>query len=180
MAEKRSFAIDPGHDELELFQTMLRDKFVNLELDTIVKDVRIIRLRHPENVGKFPGVRLYMGGWREAEWGIPLDREGSIGDKITKFIIAEIYMLENEQFVYYGNTYKGAEKGIMVIRDVIYRIISENQRYDNDEMPDINFDWIMPANELWFQQYLNNPNASALQLTLEVRYQKKHIPSSEE
>lgn len=175
MAEQRSVAFDPGFDELQLFEAMLQDKFVNHELDTIIKDVRIMRLLDPEDLGKYPGIRLYMGGWREAEWGIVLDREGTVGDKITKVILIQMYMFRNQRIEYFDKFYEGPENGLTVVREIVNRIVSENQRYSNEQLPGINFDFITPINELWFRNYLTNPDASALQIAYELRYQKANL-----
>ena len=68
--------------------------------------------------------------------------------------------------------FKGAENGLIVIRDVIYRIIAEQQGYSNDDMPDIEFSIIMPEAEVWRPNYLNMPDAKAVILTFTVDTEK--------
>lgn len=175
MVTQRSKAFDVGHSELDLFMAMLKDKFVNHELDTIIKDIRIIKLRNPEDIGKVPGIKLYMGRWREAKWGQPVDKEGTRADIIKKLIILEIYMHENNEFDYFGKHYKKSEDGITVIRDVIYRIVSERYNYSNEDIIGISFDNIMPVGEIWIPNFNRNPGLNCIQISFEVEFEKAYL-----
>ena len=175
MALKRSPAITPGYDYLQLFEHMLKDKFVNRSLDTIIKDWCIVKLLYPEDIEQTPGIRLLMGGWRAGEFGINLDREGTIGDKIVKLLIIEGYMVTNQQFKYNDILYEGSENGLPVIQDVILRIVSENQQYSTPDMPGISFDMITMASEFWFARYNNDMDCQAFQMGFEIQYEKEYL-----
>jgi len=175
MAQQRSKAFDVGYSELDLFKALLEDKFKNHELDTIIKDIRIIKLRAPEDYGKVPGIRLFMGRWREAKWGQPVSKEGARADIIKKVIVMEILMHDNNEFDYFGRHYKRAEDGITVIRDIIYRIVSENYDYFNNDITGIKFDNIMPIGELWILNYNRNPGLSCIQVSFDVIFQKEYL-----
>lgn len=175
MVQQRSKAFDVGFSELDLFQAMLNDKFVNHELDTIIKDVRIIKLQNPTDIGKVPGIKLYMGRWRDARWGQNVDKEGGRADIIKKIIIMEIYVHQNNEFDYFGKHYKKSEDGITVIRDIIYRIVSERYNYSNDAITGIKFDNMMPVGELWIPNYNRNPGLNCIQVSFEVDFEKEYL-----
>lgn len=175
MAEQRSKAFDVGMSELDLMRAMLTDKFVNHELDTIIKDIRIIKLQDPNDIGKVPGIKLYMGRWRSAKWGQPINKEGDRADIIKKIIVLEIYVHDNNEFDYFGKHYKKSEDGITVIRDIIYRIVSENYEYNNDAILGINFDNIQPVGELWIPNYNRNAGLNCIQMSFEVDFEKEYL-----
>jgi hypothetical protein len=175
MTQQRSKAFDVGRSELELWEAMLNDKMANHELDTIIKEIRIIRLQNPEDVGKVPGIKLYMGRWRSARWGQNVDRNGTKADIIKKIIINEIYVHDNNEFDYFGVHYKKSEDGITVIRDIIYRIVSERYNYSNASIHGIKFDNIMPVGEVWISNFNRNPGLNCLQLSFEVDFEKEHL-----
>ncbi len=175
MVQQRSKAFDVGFSELDLFEAMLNDKFVNHELDTIIESMRIIKLQNPTDIGKVPGIKLYMGRWRGARWGQPVDKEGTRADIIKKLIILEIYVHANNEFVYFGKHYKKSEDGITVIRDIIYRIVSERYNYSNPDITGISFDNIMPVGELWIPNYNRNPGLNCIQVSFEVDFEKAYL-----
>jgi len=173
MVQQRSKAFDVGRSELDLFMAMLNDQMVNHELDTIIQSIRIIKLQNPEDIGKVPGIKLYMGRWRSARWGQNIDRDGTRADIIKKIIVLEIYMHDNNEFDYFGQHYKKSEDGITVLRDIIYRIVSERYNYFNADIIGIKFDNIMPVGELWIPNYNRNQGLNCIQLSFEVEFEKE-------
>ena len=175
MVEQRSKAFDVGRSELELWEAMLNDKMVNHELDTIIKAIRIIKLQNPGDIGKVPGIKLYMGRWRSARWGQNVDKLGTRADIIKKIIIMEVYVHDNNEFEYFGKHYKKSEDGITVIRDIIYRIVAERYNYSNVDILGIKFDNITPVGEIWIPNYNRNEGLNCLQLSFEVEFEKEHL-----
>jgi hypothetical protein len=175
MVEQRSKAFDVGKSELDLWEAMLNDKMINHELDTIIKSIRIIKLQNPTDVGKVPGIKLYMGRWRSARWGQNINRSGTRADIIKKVIIMEIYVHDNNEFDYFGVHYKKSEDGITVIRDIVYRIVSERYNYSNANINGIRFDNIMPVGEIWIPNYNRNEGLNCLQLSFEVEFEKEYL-----
>lgn len=176
MVQQRSPPFTIGHDELELFQHMLNNKFVNRSIDQILKvPTKIIRLHFPEDVGKTPGLRLFPGGWRAGDYGINLDREGTIGDKIVRVILVDGYMFFNQKFTYNDIKYEGTENCLPKMVEILNRIVTENQKYETPDLPLINFDMITPVSEIWFAGYNNNPDVQAFQLGFQAQFERKYV-----
>lgn len=182
MARKRSEEFDPGHDELQLFEAMLNDKFVNRGLDKILKEVQIMRVLDPENFGEYPGVRLHGGSWRGAKFAYEPDEEGVFVDSIGKVIVCQIYCMENQEVTYNDVRYVGSIRILTLIRDIIHRIVTENPDYPERasdevkaEFTDVQFDYIEPELEVWVPNYLGQLDASALNIGYLVQYEKQRL-----
>lgn len=182
MARKRSEEFDPGHDELELFEAMLNDKFVNRGLDKIVKEIQIMRVVDPENYGEYPGIKVLGGTWRSSQFAYEPDESGAFVDQLSKIIIVQIFMMENQEFEYHGEQVTGSIRGLTMIRDIIHRIATENQYYPENasdenqaKFSDIQFDLIEPELEVWIPEFLGQIDAHALHIGYLVQYEKKRL-----
>jgi len=179
MTRKRSPEIDPGHDELELIEAMLNDKYVNHSLDKLIKGVQIIRVQDPENYGEYPGIRLYSGGWLGSFIAEEVDEDGDFIDSFGKTITIEIFAMENQEAKYNGKIYEGT-RILTLVRDILIRVFSEQLDYPfkgdekvKEEFDDIQIDYIELENEMWITDHLGQPDSFALVLHLVVSYEKK-------
>lgn len=170
MPIKRSDYITIAADELQLFKAMLLDKLINHKLEELIEDICIIRLRYPEDMGKFPGIALMTTGLRSVTDCV--DETGNYVDEFTKTIVVDIYCMENQEITYNGIRYKGAENVLTVIRDIVYRIVSENQTYENESCTGITFDTLTIIGESWTTMYRGISDCSAVQLRFDVQYEK--------
>lgn len=181
MVRKRSEDIDPGHDELELVEAMLTDKFVNHGLDKILKEVQIVRLEDPENYGEYPGIRLYGGQWVGSRLAEEPDEDGDFVDTLQKTVAVQIYIMQNQEVKYNGKIYEGV-RVLTLIRDIIVRILTEQEHYPElagdavkAEFTDLQCDFIQPEFEIWTNNFLGQNDAMALTLGVLISYEKKRL-----
>jgi hypothetical protein len=181
MVRKRSEDIVPGHDELELLEAMLNDKYVNHGLDKILKEVQIVLIQEPENYGEYPGIRLYGGQWAGSQIAQEPDEDGEFVDILQKHVTVQIYIMENQEVKYGGVVYKGT-RILTLIRDILVRIFSEQEGYplEGDEknvtkFSDVRIDYIQPQTESWDPNYLGQNDAIALNLGIFFSYEKRRL-----
>ena len=181
MVRKRSEDIDPGHDELELLEAMLNDKYVNHGLDKILKEVQIVFIQEPENYGEYPGIRLYGGQWAGSRLADEPDEDGEFIDILQKNVVVQIYVMENQEVSYGGKVYEGT-RVLTLIRDILIRIFTEQDGYplkgseeNVAEFDDVRIDYIDPETESWDPNYLGQVDAIALNLGIMISYEKRRL-----
>ena len=180
-SSQRSPDIDPGHDELELLEAMLNDKFVNHGLDKILKDLQIIRVELPENYGEYPGCRIYGGQWIAARLAEEVDEDEEFIDLYQKSVLFELYVMINQEVKYGGKVYEGV-RVLTLIRDILLRIFTEQLDYPTQasdavkaKFTDIQIDHIDIDSENWAPEYLGQPDAVGLLIGILVAFEKKRL-----
>lgn len=159
------------YDEMETIIKLLKDKYKNHRLDEVIKTYQILRLR-PVEIGQYPCIRLQIGSYNSISLNEVEDNEGTTCDMFQLGVLFDCVMHEHQTLKYGGTTFKGAEHGLYVLRDIIIAILGENQEYEDPDHGKIAWSDATLISMDWLEAYDGDEDAVAISMAWLFTMQK--------